>query len=1090
MAKSIEEEYKILSQREHVIQRPDTYVGSVELTDKDFWVIKDIKDLNDLKLDKKNVKYIPAFIKIFDEVLTNASDHYHRGGGVKNIKVNISKDWNITVWNDGSGVPVIKHKEYGCYVPEIIFGTLLSGSNFNDNEERFGAGKNGYGSKLANIFSTEFIVDCADGKNSYYQVFSNNMEHKTEPKIKSSSKSYTNITFKPDLNKLQILDNSEDCLKIIVKRIIDIAAYNTKVKVYFNDTLINIQSIEDWTKLHINTNKELFSESLNDRWSICLSESSKDTFEQCSIVNGNTTWQGGSHVDYIMNKIVTRLTIDLTKGNKGIKIKPNDIKSKFHLFLISKIPNPTFDSQTKENLTSKMIKDVTLDCDLSDKLYKQLLKSDIVKSILEWVQMKEQAELNKLNKNVAGKTIRVEKLVDAHKAGTSESLNACICIAEGDSAKNSVMAGLSIVGRDFYGVFPIKGRPLNVRDATVSKITSNEEIANIFKIVGLVPGKKYTSLDELRYGKIIFFTDSDLFGISIKGLLINMVHKLWPELLELGFCYEFITPIVIAKKGKEIKEYYDLNQYNGDKLKGLLQGWHIKYYKGLGTLLASEMKEMFKNLNKHLIKFDYDSLRDSDKIDMVFNDKRIQERKDWLIEYKGEIVPSKFGKPNQLNNFIDTEFIQFSNYDNILNIPQLMDGLKPSQRKILYSAFKRNLKDEMKVAQFGAYIAETTHYAHGENSLSGTIVNMAQDFVGSNNINLFTPKGQFGTRQNPKSSASPRYIFTHLNPITRKLFRIEDDNILNYLYEDEDQIEPQVYLPIIPTLLVNGTDGIGTGWSTNIPKYSPEALIKVIKKKIEKPEIKYKINPSYNKFNGELDWNEDKGSYVSYGVFKRTKKGVHITELPIEVWTEKYINTLNKLCDDKIIKNYIDNSTDLLVNIEIIFNNDDNWTDDQIIQKLKLTSNINLSNMHTFVDNTMTKWKSAEDILDTWFNLRYKYYDIRKEKHTLYLSAQLKRAQAIFQFIECIINETIIVNRKTKDDIKNQLIDAGFPEWEESYDYLLNIPVYWFSKEKLDSIRLDITNKKEELKSYKLLTPGDIWTNELIELEKELLKLN
>ncbi len=1083
------EDIKILSQQEHVLARPDTYVGSVQVTEKEFWVVKDTKNFTDIKIEKRPVKYIPAFIKIFDEVLTNASDHYQRGGGVKTIKVNITDGWEISVWNDGQGIPVKKHAEYKRYVPEIIFGTLLSGSNFDDTEERFGAGRNGMGTKLTNIFSTKFVIDCADGKNHYFQEFTNNMLDKTEPKIKASTKSYTSITFVPDFKRLPFTQVADDTLKIIIKRVVDIAAYNPKLKVFFNEQLIDIQTIGDWARMHLEKDAEFFTEKLNDRWEIGLASSSKDVFEQTSIVNGNSTWLGGSHVDYVMNNIVKRLTEDLTKGNKGIKIRPADIKSKFFLFLISKVPNPTFDSQTKETLTSKMTNDVTSSCDLSDKMYKQLMKSEIIENILNWVMMKEQMELNKMNKKAAGKTIRVEKLRDAHKAGTNESHKCSLILAEGDSAVQTCLAGIAEVGREYWGVFPLKGKPLNVRDAAVSKIADNDEIANILQIVGLVPGKKYTSLLELRYSRLIYMTDADVDGIHIKGLLINLIHKMWPELLTLGFCYEFITPIVIAKKAKDRKEYYNITNYYEDRDKGKLDGYHIKYYKGLGTILAAEIKEMFKNISKHLIRFNYDPARDSDNVDKLFNNKRAQERKDWLLGYKGEIVPTKFGKPNELSDFIDNEFIQFSNADNIRAIPQLMDGLKPGQRKILYSAFKRNLKDEMKVAQFGAYVAEVTHYAHGENNLAVTLVNMAQDFVGTNNINIFAPKGGFGSRQNPGAFSSPRYIFTHLMNITRKIYRPEDDEILNYLKEDEDQIEPEVFLPIIPMVLVNGADGIGTGWSTTIPKYSPEGIIKVVKKKIEKPAIKYRINPWYRNFSGEIDFNEEKGRYVTSGSFTRTKRGIHISELPIDCWTEKYITELNKLCDDRVIRNYTDNSTDTAVSIEVAFNPEDTWTDAEIFQKLKLTTNINLTNMNTFVGNKIVKWDTAESMLDSWFQLRYAQYEQRKVRHTEWLQKQLKRQQAIFQFIECVIKDEIVVNRKTKDQITKQLVAAGFPTWEDTYDYLMNIPVYWFSKDKLDAIKADIAERKEELKTYKSLTAGDIWSSELDELDKEVKKL-
>lgn len=1076
---------KVLSQEEHILTRPDTYVGAVEITEKEFFVVKDIKNLDKPKIEKKTVKYIPAFVKIFDEVLTNASDHVQRGGNVKNIKVNITSDWKITVWNDGSGIPIEKHKQYDKYVPEIIFGTLLSGSNFNDNEERYGAGRNGLGAKLTNLFSKKFIVDCADGKKSFYQEYDNNMSIKSTPKIKSHSKSYTEITYIPDLKRLPADKCAEDTMKVIVKRVIDIAAYNPKVKVWLNDKLINIQSVKDWAEMHINEGAELFTEKLNDKWEIALSASSKDSFEQTSIVNGNSTWIGGTHVDYIMGNIVKRLTEDLTRGNKGIKIKSQDIKSKFLLFLICKIPNPTFDTQTKENMTLKMKDEFTKNCDLSDKLYKQLMKSEIIENILNWVQMKEQMELNKMNKKAAGKTIRIDKLVDAHKAGTSDGWKCALALSEGDSAKNTVVSGLSVVGRDYWGVFPLKGKPLNVRDAVISKITQNDEISKILQIIGLVPGKKYTSVAELRYGKIVFFTDADTDGVHIKGLLINLIHKMWPELLQLGFCYEFITPIVIAKKNKDKKEYYNLSNYIEDKKKGKLDGYTIKYYKGLGTIQSDEIKEMFKNIDKHLIRFNYVESRDNDDIDMLFNKTRVQNRKDWLLTYKGEIVPEKFGKPNQIKDFIDNEFIQFSTADNIRSIPNIMDGLKPSQRKIIYAAFKRNgLKDEIKVAQFGAYAAEVSSFHHGENSMMTSIVSMAQDFIGTNNINLLEPKGQFGTRLNPDGHASPRYIFTKMNPLTNLIYRKEDETILNYLNDDGQPIEPEYYLPIIPMVLVNGAVGIGTGWSTDIPKYDPDALIKVIKKKIEKPVVKYRINPWYKDFLGDIEWNDEKQCYTSKGVFERTKRGIIITELPIDVWTEKYVGFLDTLCDNKVIKNYIDNSTDKHVNIEVIFNDD--MIDEQIYSNLKLTTNISINNIHTFVGTKIVKWESVEQLLNYWFDIRLKAYETRKNAWVAVLKDQLSKLNNLHRFILAVIDEEIVINNRKRDVIVKDLEKGKFDKVNDSFDYLLNIPIYNFTKEKVDEIKEKLKDKKEELKEYSAMTPGQIWIKDLEELEKGL----
>lgn len=576
-------------------------------------------------------------------------------------------------------------------------------------------------------------------------------------------------------------------------------------------------------------------------------------------------------------------------------------------------------------------------------------------------------------------------------------------------------------------------------------------------------------------------------GYSIKGLLINFIHKFWPELLELGFCYEFITPIVVAKKGKEVKEYYDLIKYNNDKDK--LTNYHCKYYKGLGTINSAEIKEMFKNLSKHLIKFEYQEERDNDKIDMLFKKDRVSDRRDWILTNHNYEVKSKFGKSNDINEFFDTEFIQFSNADNIRSIPNMIDGLKPSQRKIMFAGFKKlgtTEKDETKVAQFGAYTAEVSSYHHGEQSIMQAIVGMAQNFVGSNNIPLLYPSGQFGTRRNPDASASPRYIFTYLNPLTKLIFRKEDEQILNDLNEDGQIIEPDFYLPIIPTLLVNGSEGIGTGWSTNIPKYNPLSLIKVIKKKLEKPEIKYNINPDFQGWTGELDWNEEKNCYITKGTWIKNKKGVLITELPVNVWTEKYITFLDGLCDEKKIRNYIDNSTDNTIHIEVQLQDDTKNL--EIESLLKLTNNINISNMHTFLDNKIIKWNSVEDMLNNWFDIRLEYYSKRKESQIIILQKQYDRYYNVLCFLKSVIDGELVINNHKKDQIIKDLTEMEFLMIDNSFDYLLNIPVYHFTKEKFDDYKAMAKAMKVELAEYKSMKPADIWVKDLTELEVALKK--
>ena len=280
---------------------------------------------------------------------------------------------------------------------------------------------------------------------------------------------------------------------------------------------------------------------------------------------------------------------------------------------------------------------------------------------------------------------------------------------------------------------------------------------------------------------------------------------------------------------------------------------------------------------------------------MVFNKKRANDRKNWLSTYNRNNYLDTSKSNITYNDFINNDLIHFSKYDNDRSIPNISDGLKISLRKILYSAFKKNLKTEIKVAQFSGYVSEHSGYHHGESSLNGAIVNMAQKFVGSNNINLFEPKGQFGTRlQGGKDSASERYIFTNLNPLTRLIYPELDDNILDYINDDGDYVEPIYYVPIIPMILINGTKGIGTGFSTDIMSYNPIKIIDYLEgmlKKVDESELKtINIEPYYNGFKGTIKpLDEENKKYLIKGIYEivDTDK-IRITELPIGTWTQDY----------------------------------------------------------------------------------------------------------------------------------------------------------------------------------------------------------
>jgi len=498
--KTIEEIYVHLEHRDQILLRPDTTIGSIITEDRNMFVPDNILDLTNLHLENKDVKFNPGLFKIIDEILTNASDHFIRTGKVKNIKILIEND-NITIENDGPGIPVVIHKKEKMYVPELLFGNTFTSENYNDSIKRTWGGRNGIGSKATNIFSKKFLIETSDGEKKYYQEFNNNMSKKSKPVITNSKKNYTKIQFYPDLERFGLTEIDDDMKLIILRRCIDISVYCQGVKVFFNENIIPVKSFKDYMKLFTEENDELFSEKLNEYWEIGLCKSIDNSFNQISMVNGISTYKGGTHVNSIINQITKNVQDILLKRYKKLNIKQNDIKNRLFLFVNLKIENPTFDEQSKETLTVRLSPPP-----ISDNLIKKITSSNIIEELVKFLEIKDEHDTKK---EVSKSKIKINKLDDAKKAGTSESDKCLIFMSEGDSSHSSVIAGLSANDTNYIGVFPLKGKPLNVRDVELSKIRTNDEIKNIINILGLEFGKKYTDTKKLRYGKVVLMADAD-----------------------------------------------------------------------------------------------------------------------------------------------------------------------------------------------------------------------------------------------------------------------------------------------------------------------------------------------------------------------------------------------------------------------------------------------------------------------------------------------------------------------------------------------------------------------------------------------------
>jgi DNA topoisomerase-2 len=1104
--------------KQHILDNPDTYIGSVEKIESDMWIISE----NDDKIIEKNIAYIPGLFKLFDEGIVNCRDHVIRmktrietksenALPVSHIDVTIDADGTITMINDGNGIDVAEKE--GIWIPELVFGHLRTSTNYNKDEKKIVGGKNGFGFKLVLIWSTYGRIETVDHIRGlkYIQEYKNNLDEICKPSIsKCKNKPYTKITFKPDYKRLGIDGLSDDLISLLKKRVYDISAITDKnLKVKYNDKLIPVKNFQQYIDMYIgdkSTAIRVYEEN-GERWEYAVGLTPTNEFTQVSFVNGIHTAKGGKHVEYILNQI-TRKLVEFIEKKKKIKVNPNSIKEQLILFLRCDIENPAFDSQTKDYMNTPSTK-FGSKCDVTDKFIEKVAKMGVMDAALQLTEVKENKAAKKTD-GVKSKSVRgIPKLTDANWAGTEKSKDCSIIFCEGDSAKAGIISGLSSEDRNIIGVYPMKGKILNVRGEPVKKITENKEISEIKKILGLETGKKYNTIEDvyknLRYGKVLFMTDQDLDGSHIKGLGINLFQSEWPTLSIIpGFIGFMNTPILKAKKGATELNFYNDGEYNVWKENNDNNGWKVKYYKGLGTSTGKEFREYFEK--KKIVGFENTDKSD-DTIDMVFNKKRAEDRKEWLKNYDREAYLDTSKQIVSYEEFINRELIHFSKYDCDRSIPNLMDGLKISLRKILFSAFKKNLINEIKVAQFSGYVSEHSGYHHGEASLNAAVVGMAQNFVGSNNINLFMPNGQFGTRiKGGKDSASERYIFTALNKITRSIFPALDDNILEYLNDDGLSVEPIYYVPIIPMILVNGTKGIGTGFSTDIMCYNPLQIIEYLKNKLLSIENNVDFIPYYEGFKGVISKITD-DKFLIKGIYEKLGNDkIRITELPVGYWTEDFKELLESLIEpgaDKdgkkiqpVIKDYDDMSKDTNVDFTISFmkgkleeleSSKSDYGCNGLEKLLKLFTTNTTTNMHLFdANDKLKKYDKICEIIDTYYDVRIKMYLTRKN----YMIDALEKEQVLLtnkaKYIKENLDGTIDLRKKKKEEVVSMLEEKQYDKINDDgeYKYLIKMPMDSVTQENIDKLLKDKANKESELETIKDKTVNKMWIEELDNLKE------
>lgn len=1162
--------YQKLQLRDQILLRPDTYIGSVNTlwTPDMHWIA------GKESFEYRMVRINDGLLRLVIEVISNAIDNVWRSVEAKNpadrvtphfIKITFDEN-QVSVWNDGANISTHTHETEQVPIPELIFGHLLTSSNYNDNEERKTSGKNGIGAKACNLFSKSFSLRIfnRDEKVLYKQDWTDNMKQKTKPilerkgfptSIEEGKNGYTCITFSPDFERFGETKFNEEHLSMIRKLCIDAAmtvSFN-KVKVVMNGETIPINDLSDYVNYYFprsgaagdaeeddeedeigsdddeastprstgsdenavrkKVKEEIYVSSPDCK--VVLRPSKHGEYTQVSFVNGIQTTHGGVHVEAwceaFFRPLVNRIN---GKKDKTLHIDIRDVKKHFFVFVFASVDKPKFDSQSKTRLIGPEVK-----TDVKSSHLSRLMKWSFVEKIEESLKIKELATLRKSTERKKGGKLHIEGFDDAYYAGKKQSQDCTLFITEGLSAKQYIVIGLSEglpqfgekAGRDYIGVLPIRGKFLNVRNATAQTLSNNKEVKNLIQVLGLQFEVDYSAEEnrkKLRYGRLVCGCDNDVDGFHITGLLYNFFQTLFPSLLKKNDFFFFMrTPIIkidekssasskkkpVEKKKTESRKVTKLGFFNLDKAREYIQTHQIpktkiEYFKGLGTSTKTDIKEDF---GRRIVQMVHDE-KTPQQMEYIFSKDHTAYRKEWLKTYDPTKLTTVDVKdyelePITVQTFLNEELIQFSIDDCKRSIPHLLDGFKESHRKVMFTAFKRNIRHKLKVAQFAGSVAEMSEYHHGEVNLYDTIIKLAQSFIGTNNIPLLVGEGNFGSYlENGKDAASARYIYTRLDPLTRLIFREEDEDYLPDRIEDGNTIEKEYYLPIIPMVLVNPTlAGIGTGWSCSIPGFNPRVLIEWIRFWLQNLDEKPELKPWYKGFTGSIEL--DGSKVTTTGVYEEVKKDTYlITALPIGkrmLSISKYKEQLEELREKGLIRDIRDNSTD--ENVHFTISVPSGTAVDH--KKLGLIDTISMTNMVLFDSNQrIRKYHTPSDILDEYCVQRLELYDIRRKGEIVKLEKEELVLSNKIRFIKAILNDEIVLKGKDETVLSKELESKKYHKVEDGYDYLLTIQVRSMTAKKLEELEQRLESIRSGLKYLRKVTDKELWLTELKELEKAL----
>lgn len=1084
-SKEMQKEYEWLEARQHVLKRPDTYVGPINKCEiKGHAFCKG--ENNQLSSVNVSCNTSPALFKMFDEIITNAIDNSKRSANQHFIKASLKEDGTFSCTNDGDTIPVELWKDTGRYVPEILFYELMSGENFKDQREMVG-GRNGLGAKIVNLLSKWFqieIVNLDNGK-KYKQTFKNNTYTVETPIIRDlaskDKRSSITISWMPDYERLGVsLPLECEIIQLFETRLYDAAACTKpNISVYFNDNKLGIKCMKDYIQLlgGVFIGHEQITTDSNIAFEYCVSASTSSNQPKVIGFCNGLQCSSGTHVDMVYRRLLETINEILKKKlKKTCNVRPQQLKDSLLLVVNLNINNPSFTSQTKERLDTPIDKYGFKYANISATLAKQLEKSDVINDMMAIVQADENKQVVKSIQQTKRQKHSIPKYQKALKS------RANLYITEGDSAMAMALSGFSIIGRDHNGVFPLRGKLLNVFGMKAKNALEHKEIMHLTQILELEPNKIYdeSNTKNLPYRHIVIFTDQDTDGSHIMGLVLTFLREFFPSILKLwpNFVQRFATHIVKAKIGHEQKSFFSLQEYK--KWCGDRKPSHVKYYKGLGTSTDEEAREYFQNIHQHLTEVEYTGTNSEDAIRTFFDPSKSNTRKTILQSIDEESSVNYEKDKTTFEEFCYNELIHHCAADNIRSIANAIDGFKPSQRKIIHVARNRPA-GELKVSSLAANTTDQAAYHHGEASLIAAIMSMAQTHIGTNNIAYLKKNGQFGSRLTKRDEglAAPRYVFTEISTIANLMFRPEDNPILEYAHDDGMQIEPKFFVPIIANVLVNGCEGIGTGYRTYVSNYNPLDVIAATRAYIAGENVT-ELTPFYSGFTGTTT--QEDASFIFHGSYRIDGTTLIIEELPPKVWANHYFENLQKHMPN-YVTDCIQQSTKEHVKIIVKTAPGTDLMLHNILDDFKLSVKVSTAQMHLFDnENTLVRYEKTSDIIAQHANVRMKTYEKRLQYQIAQTEVDVQILLNKARFVQEIVDTTLVLTNKKKNEVRAALKDMKYYE-HNNFNYLLDMQLFCVTIDEVQKLISLAQNMQDQLDALKTTTPKQLWLKELLELE-------